>query len=127
MMYEAIKGMFENIVEMLSFLGALREYNTIDRIGNAIDESSIYSAIKDALRAFHSYCRDRKCVELDDKKIRCPSIEAEELDRDVEQLFKVLIANRDNKREIIKLAGELAARSYAKINKHLSTTCLEER
>ncbi len=117
--------MYEKIVEVLSFLGALRDYSAIDRLGNAIDEISFYEAVRDAIRAYYARCgvNGEECVDIGDgeRKIRCPSIAAEDLENDVNQISRTL--GSQDKLRIIKLSRELAMKSYAKIHYHLTRIC----
>ncbi len=40
------------LVEVLGFLGALKNYSYIDRLGNAVDEVTVEEALRDAIRAY---------------------------------------------------------------------------
>ncbi|MEM4624505.1 MAG: hypothetical protein QXR24_03820 [Thermosphaera sp.] len=103
------------IIEILAFLGAKKDYSYIDRLGNALDEISIMEAIRDAIRAYFALCRERPgSVDLDEGRVvMCPSITDAELERAVNMLASML-QNRP-RTEIVKLARELSMRAYARI------------
>ncbi|MEM0366127.1 MAG: hypothetical protein QXD80_07275 [Acidilobaceae archaeon] len=79
------------LVEILAFFAAQRNYGYIDRIGNALDEITVYEAIKDVLRDYHSLCSDKpaqdRIVEVKIRettfKLRCPNIEPEDLEESI--------------------------------------------
>lgn len=114
---QVTKSMYENIVKILAFLGAKRDYSAIDRLGNAIDEISFYEAIRDAIRAYNSYCKEsgsgQQIQGESDQEIPCPQIDAQNLINEIDKINSVLAAQ--DKLKIIKLSRELAVKSYAKI------------
>ncbi|MEM0340423.1 MAG: hypothetical protein QXV55_04300 [Acidilobaceae archaeon] len=79
------------LVKILAFFAAQRNYGYIDRIGNALDEITVYEAIKDAVRDYHSLCTDKPAQErvVEVKiggttfKLRCPNIEPEDIEKSV--------------------------------------------
>ena len=118
------------IIDILAFLGALRNYSYIDRLGNAIDELSIYESISEAIRTFYSICgRNEKkdiCVKISDElKIKCPEIKYDKLIKATDMISKEI--NTKSRAEIIKLARELALKAYAEIPKHLQNKCSEDK
>lgn len=105
-----IENMYENIVKVLAFLGAMKDYSAIDRLGNAIDEVSFYEAIRDAIRAYNSYCREG----VSKQEVPCPKdIDHQKLDEEINQISRIL--GSQDKLKVIQLSRELAVKSYAKI------------
>lgn len=109
--------MYERIIDILSFLGALGDYSYLDRLGNAIDEVSVLEALRDAIRAYYTNCLNvDKCKVYDRDKgvgVFCPEIKPEELEETVSQVVSKI--SRISRVELIKLSRELALRAYAKI------------
>lgn len=103
------------VVEILAFLGAQKDYSYIDRLGNALDEISIMEAIRDAIRAYYALCREGPgSVDLGGGKIvKCPQVSDADLEKAVNTLASML-QNRP-RTEIVKLARELSMRAYARI------------
>jgi CRISPR-associated protein Csa5 len=107
--------MFEQILDLLSFLGVLGDYSYIDRLGNAIDEVTILESLRDAIRAYYTNClREKKCIEYSENVgVLCPDISSEELEKTVSVISAKLATI--NRVEIIKLSRELALKAYARI------------
>jgi CRISPR-associated protein Csa5 len=107
--------MFEQILDLLSFLGVLGDYSYIDRLGNAIDEVTILESLRDAIRAYYTNClREKKCIEYSENVgVLCPDISSEELEKAVSVISAKLATI--NRVEIIKLSRELALKAYARI------------
>jgi len=107
--------MYNEIVDLLSFLGALGDYSYIDRLGNAIDEVSVLEALRDAIRAYYTNCLgEDKCKEYEKGKgVLCPDIKPEELEKRVSQLIDNI--SKASRVELIKLSRDLALRAYARI------------
>jgi len=113
---------FDPIVEILAFLGATRNYSYIDRLGNSIDEISILEAVRDALRAYYTWCgsppQPGKIEELSDgTKVRCPDVEEKSLNKAAEVLVGYL--NGKSRIDRVKLARELSLKAYAKIPNYI--------
>jgi CRISPR-associated protein Csa5 len=108
--------MFEQILDLLSFLGALGDYSYIDRLGNAIDEVTVLESLRDAIRAYYTNClKERKCIEYSENVgVLCPDIPPEELEKTVSIISSRLTTT--NRVEIIKLSRELALKAYARIS-----------
>jgi CRISPR-associated protein Csa5 len=108
---------YERIVDVLSFLGALGDYSYLDRLGNAIDEVSVLEALRDAIRAYYTNCLEGdKCRVYDREKgvgVLCPDIRPEELEETVSQVVGRI--SRISRVELIRLSRELALRAYARI------------
>jgi len=109
--------MYEQIIEVLSFLGSTGDYSYLDRLGNAIDEISILEALRDAIRAYYTNCLDKRaCIEYDRESkigVLCPEFKPEDLEQVVSQITAKL--GKASRVEIIKLSRELALKAYAKI------------
>ena len=105
------------LVEILAFLGAMRDYSYIDRLATALNETSVYEALKDAVRAYLSLCPPDGSgwVEYKDKRYECPKVAGDELEREVEDVLKA-VKGRSGA-EIVKYSRELAMRAYAAIPK----------
>jgi CRISPR-associated protein Csa5 len=86
--------MYEELIRVLAFFAALRNYGYVDRLGNALDEITAIEAVKDAIRDFHSNCLDsaEKCVEAkvegEEVKLKCPDISAEDLMRNLDRFVE---------------------------------------
>jgi len=110
-------SMYEQIIEVLSFLGSTGDYSYLDRLGNAIDEISILEALRDAIRAYYTNCLDKRaCMEYDRESrigVLCPELKPEDLEQVVSQITAKL--GKASRVEIIKLSRELALKAYAKI------------
>jgi CRISPR-associated protein Csa5 len=112
--------MLESLVDILGFLGGQKEYSYIDRLGNSLDEISIMEAVMDALRVYHTLCRNGgKCVKIDESVgIRCPEVDLNNLESSVDFLRRILASK--SRIEVIKLSREIAMRAYARISYMLS-------
>ncbi|MEM1830724.1 MAG: hypothetical protein QXY55_06165 [Candidatus Korarchaeota archaeon] len=108
------------LVEMLAFFAAQRNYGYIDRIGGALDEITVYEAIKDALRDYYSLCVDKldrdRIVEVKvgetTFKLRCPNLEPEDLENSINDFKKRIEGKQgvDLVRETRNLYIEVMAR-----------------
>ncbi len=109
--------MYDQIIEVLSFLGAIGDYSYLDRLGNAIDEASILEALRDAVRAYYTNCLNRPpCVEYDREKglgIKCPQLKPEDLEKETSYITMNL--SKASRIEIIKMSREIALKAYARI------------
>ena len=104
----------DNLIVILGFLGAMKNYSYIDRLSVALDETSVYEAFKDAIRTYLSLCSDKKEVELgEEEKILCPQINTEKLEAEVNEL--ILNVKGKSGGEIVKITRELALQAYATI------------
>jgi len=107
--------LLDEFVKLLGFLGALRDYSYIDRVGNAIDEVTLLEALKDAVRAYFTNCIDQKdaCIQYDaGVGVKCPEIQPEDLER------AVAIAIGESKKSRIDLSRfsrSMALKAYAAI------------
>lgn len=112
------------LVQVLGFLGALRNYGYIDRVGNAVDEVTLHEALKDAIRAYLSQCIEisSKCVELEKNVgILCPEIDPEKLEASVNLLVREA---RKSKTDLLKTSRSLALEAYSAIPRiRLKNTC----
>ena len=103
------------LVNLLGFLGALKNYGYIDRVGNAIDELTISEALRDAIRAYITHCGEdvEKCIEISESEgVKCLGLNPEELKR----LVEIAIAEmKKSKIEMLKFSRHLALRAYAAI------------
>jgi CRISPR type I-A-associated protein Csa5 len=128
---------YSNIVKILAYLGANKNYNYVDRIANALDSSSVYEALKDSMRAYLSECvggmekaEEKREIEeerkvtleqttLEEEKqvgkitLECPDISPEELDREVNNLIREL--ENLSGGELFKFTRQLALEVYATI------------
>ena len=109
--------MYEHIIQVLSFLGAIGDYSYLDRLGNAIDEISVLEALRDAIRAYYTNCLGKRaCVEYNRENklgVLCPEIKSEELEQAVSQITAKI--SKASRVEIIKMSREFALKAYAKI------------
>jgi CRISPR-associated protein Csa5 len=109
--------MYERVIDILSFLGALGDYSYLDRLGNAIDEVSVLEALRDAIRAYYTNCLEGDRCKVYDRErgigVLCPDIKPEELEETVSQVVSRI--SRISRVELIRLSRELALRAYAKI------------
>jgi len=103
------------IVEILGFLGAMRDYSYIDRLSTALDETSVYETLKDAIRAYLSLCHEEKEVEYKNKVYICPDVAGDELEKEVSEVKKSVKGKTGA--EIVKFSRELAMQAYATIPK----------
>lgn len=105
------------LIEILGFLGAMRDYSYIDRLSGALDETGIYEALNDAIRAYLSLCQlGRKCwVEHKDKLYECPETSRDELEKNVETVLREIEGKSGA--EIVRYSRQLAMRAYATIPK----------
>ncbi len=120
---EPIRPSHSSLVDILAFLGAQEEYSYIDRLGNAIDLIGILEAIRDAMRAYISYCSPEGRVGGSSQEVECPEIDPEKLEREVKYLENWLSAmwydeRRGGRVEVIRFSREMAIEAYAKISKH---------
>ncbi|MEZ0394292.1 MAG: hypothetical protein ABWK00_04530 [Desulfurococcaceae archaeon] len=115
-----VHAMYEQIVQVLAFLGAQRDYSYIDRIGNAIDETTIMESVRDSLRAYYALCSEAgKCIDVGKGRgIRCPELKKEDLERAVNSLAAMV--GRGSRVDIIRLSREIAMKAYAAIPRFLS-------
>jgi len=113
---------FDQIIEVLAFLGATRDYSYIDRLGNSVDEVSILEAVRDALRAYYTWCGsppkpgDIKEVS-GGLKVKCPDVKLDELSKAVDVLANYIAGK--SRVEQVKLARELSLRAYARIPNYI--------
>lgn len=118
----------KEIIQLLGFLGALRNYGYIDRVGNAIDEVTIEEALRDAIRAYLTQCVEagKKCIELGENiGITCPDINPESLEESIKMILKEI---KKSKVELIKFSRSLALEAYASIPKiREEHTCIPEK
>jgi len=107
--------MFEQILDLLSFLGALGDYSYIDRLGNAIDEITVLESLRDAIRAYYTNClKDRRCIEYSKNVgVLCPEISSEDLEKTISVISAKLATT--SRVEIIRLSRELSLKAYARI------------
>lgn len=114
----------KEVVQLLGFLGALRSYGFIDRVGNAVDEATVLEALRDAVRAYLTLClerRERRCVEVEKGvEIKCPDLNPEELEKSIGVVGSVI---RRSKVDLIKVSREIALRAYASIPKMIENRC----
>ena len=104
----------DNLIVILGFLGAMKNYSYIDRLSVALDETSVYEALKDAIRTYLSLCSDKKEVELgEEEKILCQQIDTEKLEAEVNEI--ILHVKGRSGGEIVKITRELALQAYATI------------
>jgi len=103
----------DNLIAILGFLGAMKNYSYIDRLSVALDEISVYEVLKDAIRTYLSLCSDKKEVELGEEKILCPQIDTEKLEAEVNEI--ILHVKGKSGGEIVKITRELALQAYATI------------
>lgn len=108
------------IVQVLGFLGSLREYSYIDRLGNIIDEIAFKEAIRDAIRSYYALCLDKtgkeKCVEYEKGiGVECFDISKDELEKEISQILDKL--SKSTRIEIIESSREMALKAYAAIPK----------
>jgi CRISPR-associated protein Csa5 len=105
------------LVEILALLGAMRDYSYIDRLSTALNETSVYEALKDAVRAYLSLCPPDGSgwAEYKDKRYECPKVAGDELEREVEEVLKA-VKGRSGA-DIVRYSRELAMRAYAAIPK----------
>lgn len=108
------------IVEILAFLAAQKDYSYIDRLGNALDEISIMESIRDAIRAYYALCRESSgCIDIGGGKgVKCPQISDASLEKAVNTL-SVMLANKP-RTDVVKLARELSLKAYARMPSVLS-------
>lgn len=105
----------KEVVELLAFLGAMRNYSYIDRVGNAIDEVSVEEALKDALRAYITQCIEGKqeCIEVEENiGIKCPDLKVENLEHLMGSILKEI---QENKINLLKVSRRIALEAYAAI------------
>jgi len=109
--------MFDQVLNVLSFLGATGDYSYLDRLGNAIDEVSVLEALRDAIRAYYANCLDeQKCIEYDKEKklgVKCLNLKSEEIEQEVSHMIARL--SKLSRVDVIRLSRELALRAYAKV------------
>lgn len=105
------------LVEILGFLGAMKDYSYIDRVSTALNETSVYEALKDAIRAYLSLCPpDKHCwAEYKEKLYECPKVSGDELEKEIEVILKEMKGKSGG--EIVKYSRELAMKAYAAIPK----------
>lgn len=118
----------EEVTKLLGFLGALKDYSYIDRVGNAIDEVTLLEALKDAIRAYHTRCIDQKdaCIEYDvGVGVKCPELRAEDLERAV---AIAISESRKSRIELSRFSRSVALRAYAAIPRiRLELNCTPSR
>ncbi|MEM0470454.1 MAG: hypothetical protein QXH02_03595 [Desulfurococcaceae archaeon] len=105
----------KELVQMLGFLGALRNYGYIDRLGNAIDEITVEEALRDAIRAYLSQCGENEetCVEIDEGVgVKCIKLDPAALERSVDVLLARI---RKSKIELLKTSRSIALEAYTVI------------
>ncbi|MEM4562203.1 MAG: hypothetical protein QW123_04950 [Desulfurococcaceae archaeon] len=105
----------KELVEILGFLGALRNYGYIDRLGNAVDEVTVEEAIRDAIRAYLSQCGENPeaCVEINENVgVKCVQLDPSALERSVGALLARI---RQSKVELLKTSRSIALEAYAAI------------
>jgi len=103
---------FDQIIEVLAFLGATGDYSYIDRLGNSIDDVSILEAVRDALRAYYTLCVSPS--RHGETKVRCPDDKLlDGLSKAVDDLANYIAGK--SRVEQVKLARELSLRAYARI------------
>lgn len=103
------------VIHMLAFLGALRNYSYIDRIGNAIDEVTVEEALKDAIRAYISQCIEsrQECIEIEENiGLKCPELSSENLERSIGIIVNEM---KKSKAELLKTSRTIALEAYASI------------
>ncbi len=103
------------LVEVLAFLGALRDYSYIDRLSTALNEASVYEALNDAIRAYLSLCQGKEKYETKDAVYECPQVSGDELAKEVEEVKKAVKGKPGG--EVVKFSRELAMQAYAAIPK----------
>ncbi len=116
--------MFDELIDILGFLGALGDYSYIDRLGNAIDESTMIESLKDAIRMYHTVlnrCKNN-CYEVNEGEyIVCVRVEPDKLEESLNKLL-AMIASKPRIGQV-KLAREIATKSYARLLKIRNTKC----
>lgn len=109
----------KEIVKLLGFLAATGDYSYVDKIGNAIDEVTLLDALKDALRAYQTYCAGRKevCIEYGEGSgISCPELEPDAVERAISEITALaskVSRGEASRIELSRLSRELALRAYA--------------
>lgn len=112
----------EELVDILAFLGAGRDYSAIDRLANAIDEVAIYEAVRDAIRAYQTWCGAEKCVEAGEgRRIMCPEVDPENLKKAADMVAAKV--NSGDRLDAIKFAREMAMKAYARIPTMAERAC----
>lgn len=104
-----------DLIQILGFLGALRNYGYIDRVGNAVDEVTLQEALKDAIRAYLSQCIEssNKCVEIDKNVgITCPDLDPQKLETAIITLINEV---RKSKTDLLRVSRSLALEAYSSI------------
>ena len=101
------------IIEVLGFLGAMRDFGYIDRLATALNEVSVYESLNDALRAYLSLCFEKDSIEYKNKIYMCPKVSEDDLLKEIE-FIKGSITGRSGA-EIVRFSRELALRAYATI------------
>jgi CRISPR type I-A-associated protein Csa5 len=133
-----------NIVKILAYLGANKNYNYVDRIANALDSTSVYEALKDSMRAYLVECaggmeKTEKKREIEEEgkvtleqttpeeekqvgkiTVECPDISPEELDREVNNLIREL--ENLSGGELFKFTRQLALEVYASIPRMIKSS-----
>jgi len=104
----------DNLVKVLGFLGAMRDYSYVDRLSAALDEISVYETLKDAIRTYLSLCFSKQEVELGEgERILCPQIDSERLETEVNEIISHVKGKPGG--EIVKITRELTLQAYAAI------------
>ncbi|MEM4958677.1 MAG: hypothetical protein QXX12_02250 [Nanopusillaceae archaeon] len=102
-------------MEVLGFLGALKNYSYIDRLGNAVDEVTVEEALRDAIRAYLSQCGENPetCIEIDENQgVKCVELDPSALEQSV---YVLLASIRKSKIELLKTSRSIALEAYAAI------------